>query len=80
MKTKGNLVANFAQNLRSKCREIGLTHRELAERADVHYVHVSRILCGHTSPSVEVCEKLARAAGMRPDSAFLPPEKNSVEA
>lgn len=71
------LIDNFATNLRSAMEQANITGMELARRSGLHYVTISRILNGKISPSVEACEKLATAAGMRPDTAFLEPLKKS---
>jgi transcriptional regulator with XRE-family HTH domain len=54
---------NFRDNIRSRCEEKGLTHRDLAKKAKVHHVTISRILNGHHSPSIPVAERLAKALG-----------------
>lgn len=71
------LLDNFALNLRDAMERNGITGAELARRSGLHFVTVSRVLNGHLSPTVETCEKLAQAAGMRPDTAFLEPAKKS---
>jgi transcriptional regulator with XRE-family HTH domain len=42
----------------------GHSVRELAKRASVGFVTVSRIENGHTSPTVDMLEKLAKALGI----------------
>ncbi len=42
----------------------GLTLKELAARADVSYVTISRIETGRMSPTVATLEKLAKALGV----------------
>jgi transcriptional regulator with XRE-family HTH domain len=42
----------------------GYSVRELAERAGVGFVTVSRIENGHVSPTVDMLEKLAKALGI----------------
>ena len=69
------IIDNFVSNLRRACDQSGLSQSRLAELSGVHYVTVSRILNGKISPSVEICERLAKAAGMRADTAFLQPEE-----
>ena len=71
------LLDNFATNLRDAMKRANISGMKLAELTGVHYVTISRILNGHLSPTVETCEKLAQAAGMRPDTAFLEPLKKS---
>jgi transcriptional regulator with XRE-family HTH domain len=69
------LMENFRTNLLTALDASKLKHAELGRRANVHPVTISRILCGKLSPSVDVCERLARAAGIRPDTVFLEPNK-----
>lgn len=69
------LLDNFATNLRDAMKRSGITGNQLAERTGLHFVTISRILNGKLSPTVETCEKLADAVGMRPDTAFLEPLK-----
>jgi transcriptional regulator with XRE-family HTH domain len=71
------LVDNFAFNLRAEMKRAGITGAELAERAGLHYVTISRILNGKISPSLDTCENIARAIGMRADTAFLEPSRKS---
>ena len=72
------LLANFATNVRAEMERVGMTSAELAKRSGLHYVTVSRILNGHICPTLETCERLAKALGMRADTAFLEPlEKTS---
>lgn len=72
------LLENFLDNLRAAMDEKDIDQQDLSRVSGVHYVTISRILTGKQDPTVKVCEKLAKAAGMRPDLAFLTPEKNSA--
>lgn len=67
------LAANFRENLAEAMSLRNISSVELSRRSGVHTVTISRILHGHLEPSVTMCEKLAKAAEMRPESAFLPP-------
>ena len=69
------LIQNFRENLRGAMEEHRIDQAELARRSGVHYVTISRILSGKQDPTVGVCERLAAAAGIRSDLAFLSPEK-----
>jgi transcriptional regulator with XRE-family HTH domain len=71
------LLQNFADNLRDAMEERGITGAELARLSGLHFVTISRILNGKLCPTLETCEKLANAAGMRPDTAFLEPLKKN---
>ncbi len=70
-----NLLKNFRENLAAACELAGLSQSELARRSGIHVTTVNRILRGHLDPSVKVCEQLATAAGIRPDTIFLEPER-----
>lgn len=72
------LFENFRANLKAHCKASGVSYVELARRSGIHEVTISRIMNGRNCPSVDVCEKLARAAGARPDTIFLQPEENLV--
>jgi transcriptional regulator with XRE-family HTH domain len=70
------LMSNFVANLRTACERRNLSQRALAESSGVHYVTVNRIFQQKLSPSIEVCEKLAIAAGVEsPEKIFRKPTK-----
>lgn len=71
------LLDNFAVNLRDAMKRNRISGMELARRSGMHFVTISRILHGKLSPTIDTCEKLAQAADMRPDTAFLEPLKKS---
>lgn len=54
----------------------GYSVRELAKRAGVGFVTVSRIENGHMSPTVDMLEKLAKALGITVRD-FFPPDRPS---
>jgi transcriptional regulator with XRE-family HTH domain len=54
----------------------GYSVRELARRAKVGFVTVSRIENGHISPTVAMLEKLAKALGITVRD-FFPPSRRS---
>lgn len=56
-------IDNFRDNIRAQCDALGISHRDLAKKARVHYVTLSRILNGHNAPSIPVAERLAKAVG-----------------
>ena len=55
----------------------GYSVRELADRADVHYVTVVNIENGHVSPTVNLLAKLAKALGISVRDLF-PVEQKRV--
>lgn len=78
------LIQNFVENVTKHCRDNRISWAELSRRtaeftADekpIHVVTISRIMNGHHVPGVDACEVIARAAGIRPDTAFLQPDEN----
>ncbi len=78
MTTVPMLINNFVANLRAAMQENSISGAELARRADLHWVTVSRILNGKLCPTLETCERLSEAAGIRPDTAFLEPLRKST--
>jgi len=52
--------------------------RELAKRAGVGFVTVSRIENGHMSPTVAMLEKLAKPLGLNVRD-FFPPGKRAIK-
>jgi transcriptional regulator with XRE-family HTH domain len=69
------LIDNFLANLRVACEQRDITQAELSRKSGIHRVTISKIFRRKLSPSVDVCEKLALAAGVRADTVFLAPEK-----
>lgn len=61
---------NFRDNLRSAMNRKKMSQQDLARKSGVHFVTVSRILNGVMIPSVELCEKLAGAAGFSSPKVF----------
>lgn len=66
------LIENFRDNVSRACEANVLTHQELAEKAGVPTATVSRILSGKMNPPVDVCERLAVAAGIDAAVMFKP--------
>ena len=55
----------------------GYSVRELAKKAGVGFVTVSRIENGHMSPTVTMLEKLAKALGVHITQLFPAPRRTS---
>lgn len=70
-KARRTMADNFVENLIAHCRRSGLSYAELSRISGVHFVTISRIVTGKSTPSVCTCEKLARAAKMRTSKIFL---------
>lgn len=71
---------NFRTNLRRAIESHGTSQRALATAAGVSFTHLNRILQGHNDPTIEICERLARAAGVPMISLFLDPADFFVPA
>ena len=71
------LLDNFLINLRDAMTQQGVNSMQLSKQSGVHYVTISRILNGHLNPSVDICERLAKGVGLRPDTVFLEPLEKS---
>lgn len=71
------LEDNFRANLANACNRLGINQAELARRSGVHFTTINRILMGRASPTLEVCERLARAVGIQADKSFRSPAKAS---
>jgi len=69
MKTKrlkSPLVKRFAQNLRSRRLEVGISQEVLAERADLHRTYVGSVERGERNVSLMNVERLAVALDVPP--------------
>lgn len=71
-------IDNFRANLRRALDELGVSQRELARRADMGYPYISRVLQGHTSPTVPQCERIAEALEIQVLALFGEPEDFSL--
>lgn len=61
------ILDNFRTNLERKLE--GESKTAVAKKADIHRVTLHKILAGKLDPSLQMCEKIAKALG------FQPPEK-----
>ena len=64
----------FAENLRRLRVEQFLTQAELARRASLHALTVTRLEAGTTAPSVRTLRALADALGVEPRTLASPDE------
>ncbi len=74
-----NSLLNFRTNLRSAMVEKAISQRGLAEGLGMSFSHVNRILQGATSPSLDICERLAEAVGFSVADLLHTPKKFSAE-
>lgn len=77
---KTTMTANFRGNIRSALASLGWSQRRLARESGVHYVSICRILSGNQTPTVEVCERMARALRLSPRKIFLESSGSGVDA
>jgi transcriptional regulator with XRE-family HTH domain len=68
-----SLKENFRHNLRRVIEERGVSQRNLAEVAGVHFTFVSDILTGKSCPTLDVFEKLVRAVDIPHEMLLLDP-------
>lgn len=55
---------HFRANLKTAMTARGISQREIADRAQMGYPHVNRILRGKTVPGLDICDHLADAIGL----------------
>jgi len=67
------LIDNFRVNVKDALSDAGISQRALAVAVGIHHVTICRILSGDVTPSLETCENIAKAAGLRADTVFLAP-------
>lgn len=60
-----SLRQSFATVVRRRRHKLDLSQEELAERADIHRVYVSRIETGKVDVGLEVAARVAEALGTR---------------
>lgn len=58
---------SFAENVRKRRKELGLTQAEAAARVHLHYTMYSRYERGITDPQLSMVENFARALETRPE-------------
>lgn len=70
---------NFRRNLRSAMQSKGISQRAIAEKAEMAYPYVNRVLQGKNAPSVPHAEKLAKAIGFPLVALLQEPKKFSAD-
>jgi HTH-type transcriptional regulator / antitoxin HipB len=68
----------LAQAVRSRRQELGLSQRQLAERAGMTQPGIARFEAGGTTPTIPVLERLAAALELRLTIALGPDERRSA--
>jgi ribosome-binding protein aMBF1 (putative translation factor) len=75
---QARLRFELAEAVRSRREELGLSQRQLAERAGMTQPGVARFEAGGTTPTIPVLERLARALGLQLTIALGPDERRSA--
>jgi HTH-type transcriptional regulator / antitoxin HipB len=75
---QARLRFELAEAVRSRREELGLSQRQLAERAGMTQPGVARFEAGGTTPTIPVLERLARALGLQLTVALGPDERRSA--
>jgi transcriptional regulator with XRE-family HTH domain len=70
MSTTMPLSKTFRDNLRAAMALRDITQQDLSKLSGIHYVTISRILSGSIEPTLDTCEKLAKAAKIEPEKIF----------
>lgn len=68
----------LAEAVRGRREELGLSQRQLAERAGMTQPGIARFEAGGTTPTIPVLERLATALGLRPTIALDPDERRTA--
>ena len=72
---QAGLRFELAEAVRSRPEELGLSQRQLAERAGITQPGVARFEAGGMTPTIPVLERLARALGLQLTVALSPGER-----
>ena len=75
---QARLRFELAEAVRSRREQLGLSQRQLAERAGMTQPGVARFEAGGTTPTIPVLERLARALELRLTIALGPDERRSA--
>jgi HTH-type transcriptional regulator / antitoxin HipB len=68
----------LAEAVRSRREELGLSQRQLAERAGMTQPGIARFEAGGTTPTLPLLERLATALGLALNVSLAPPERRSA--
>ena len=75
---QARLRFELAEAVRRRREELGLSQRQLAERAGMTQPGVARFEAGGTTPTIPVLDRLARALELRLTIALGPDERRSA--
>ena len=76
-------MENFAQNLRTRIEELGLTHAEVARRCGLEIRRFHHYVVGDREPDLKTLVRIAQVLDTTPDSLLglaLPPRIGTDEA
>lgn len=65
--------------LREAAEKSGLSQYQLAARSGLSRAAINRVFRGRMSPSIDTCERIARAIGIDPREIFQARKKNRQE-
>ncbi len=68
----------LAEAVRARREELGLSQRQLAERAGMTQPGVARFEAGGTTPTLPLLERLAAALGLALNVSLAPAERRSA--
>ena len=66
---------NFRINLRVALESRDMTQQQVAQLGQMSLAYVNRVLRGHTNPSLDQCERLARAVSFPLIALLTSPEQ-----
>jgi len=73
-RAEARLAIEFANVIRERRLELGLTQAQLAQRAGLHQPDVSRLESGGGTPTIGMLDRLAHALEMRFVARFEKPD------
>jgi len=87
MKRDGEAMPNnqrteegFAERLRLVRTSRGLSQAKMAQKANVHYTHISKYECGRSRPSLDTLQRLADVLGVSADYLLHGAENDAARA
>ncbi len=66
----------FATVVRRRRHKLKFSQEELAERADIHRVYLSRVETGKVSPSMEIARRVSKGLGTELSKLVREAEEN----
>lgn len=66
---------NFVANLGDYLAKRGVSQRELAKLMGIKHPYISRVLAGHSVPTLDFVDKVADAIGVSGESLIAKPQK-----